>query len=75
MGWGIFRRPSDGIRLKTKWNNHKYEGGREIKIFQKEGKVLAAGRTRKRIGRVLETELGSNPDGLIGCLYDAGSGV
>jgi hypothetical protein len=44
-------------------------------VFDKDGNLMAVGKTKKAIGKGLRRELGSSPDGLIGCLYEAGSGL
>jgi hypothetical protein len=75
MGWGIYARPSDGVSLKTWCKNRKFRANKDAKVFDKAGKLLVVGKTRKCIGKNFRGELGSRPDGLIGCLYDAESGV
>jgi hypothetical protein len=75
LGWGIYARPSDGVSLKTCWKNHNSRANKDAKVFDKAGNLLVVGKTRKNIGRSFRGELGSSPDGFIGCLYDAESGV
>jgi hypothetical protein len=53
LGWGIFHRPSDGIRVKTYWIDHKTVSGKDIMVYSESGNLIAEGRIKKRLGRIL----------------------